>query len=74
MSSFSPYNEVPFIPNTFAQGIAQDPVSVGRRMGHIGEGANIAGLFGIQDPGASIAINQLLQPILTGFKIGRAHV
>lgn len=42
-------------------------------MGNVGEGANIAGLVGIQDPLASLAINQLLQPILTGF-IGGNYV
>ena len=48
-------------------------MSVGRRMGHVGEGANIAGLFGIQDPAASLVVNQLLQPILTGY-IGGNYV
>jgi hypothetical protein len=42
-------------------------------MGHTGEGPNIAGLVGIQDPVASLAINQLLQPVLTGF-IGGNYV
>ena len=69
----NPYSEVGFVPNTFAQGIAAPPMSVGRKMGHIGEGANIAGLFGVQDPAASLLINQFLQPILTGY-IGGNYV
>lgn len=40
-------------------------------MGYIGDGANIAGLFGVQDPAASLVINQLLQQVLTGFIGGR---
>lgn len=72
-NGYSQYTEYAPVPYNFAQSVAAPPMSAGRRMGHTGEGANIAGLVGIQDPAMSLAINQLLQPVLTGF-IGGNYV
>ena len=51
--------------NSFIQAIASSPLSTGLGMGRQGGGDfNLAGIMGITDPGASIALNQILQPLL----------
>ena len=57
--------------NIFAQGLAAPLISQGRAMGSVGEGPPLAGLLGISDPGMSVALNTILQPILTSFIGGK---
>jgi hypothetical protein len=51
--------------NSFIQAIARSPLSTGMMgMGSSGGAFNLAGIMGITDPGAAIALNQILQPLL----------
>jgi len=68
-----PYNYNPnqylqsVFSNVFAQGLASPIMSQGRGMGSVGEGPPLAGLLGVTDPGMSVALNSLLQPLLSTF-------
>ena len=68
-----PYNYNPnqylqsVFSNVFAQGLASPIISQGRGMGSVGEGPPLAGLLGVTDPGMSVALNSLLQPLLSTF-------
>ena len=69
MSAFRSQNQYgnSVFSNVFAQGLASPIISQGRFMGSIGEGPPLAGLLGITDPGMSVALNSLLQPLLSTF-------
>ena len=69
----SQYSEFAPIPNTFAQNIAQPPIAQGRKLGAIGDSFNIASLIGTQDPGMSLMLNTIMQPLLTSF-IGNKYM
>lgn len=57
----------PGFSNHFAQGLASAIIPQGRAMGSVGEGPPLAGLLGITDPGMSVALNSILQPLLASF-------
>ena len=57
----------PGFSNHFAQGLASPIIPQGRAMGSVGEGPPLAGLLGITDPGMSVALNSILQPLLASF-------
>ncbi len=69
MSAFRSQNQYgnSVFSNVFAQGLASPIISQGRFMGSIGEGPPLAGLLGVTDPGMSVALNSLLQPLLSTF-------
>lgn len=69
----SQYAEFAPVPNTFAQNIAQPPIAQGRKLGAIGDSFNIASLIGTQDPGMSLMLNTIMQPLLTSF-IGNKYM
>ena len=69
MSAFRSQNQYgnSVFSNVFAQGLASPIISQGRFMGSIGEGPPLAGLLGVTDPGMSVALNSILQPLLSTF-------
>jgi hypothetical protein len=67
----SQYSE--FAPNAFAQNIAQPFLNQGRKLGNTGDSFNIASLIGTQDPGMSLMLNTIMQPLLTSF-IGNKYM
>ena len=62
--SANPSESFAVMANSFIQAIARSPLSTGLGMGSAGGAFNLAGIMGITDPGASIALNQILQPLL----------
>ena len=60
----NPSDSFAVMANSFIQAIARSPLSMGLGMGRTGDDLNLAGLMGISDPGAAIALNQILQPLL----------
>ena len=62
--SYNPSDSFAPMANSFIQAIARSPIGTGLGMGRTGDDLNLAGLMGISDPGAAIALNQILQPLL----------